>query len=402
MSAHLAPDLTSAPSPPRARTSAGWIVSARWDLLFFFGCGALGLSVGALALARPAWVVPIWWAWLLLLDGPHLIATLWRTAIDAPSRRRWARRNVLALGWLLPGPLCLGLSMVTGSAAPFDLFLLFATLWSIHHAVRQHFGVLSLYHARSGASAGSRRVDRWFIHGSLWWLFGLFLIAHPMNRVVLDLPAAWGPALVTAAQWLGGLLAAAAVAYAATLWRRRRAGEGLKPALFLLLPVLGVQALAYFWIGASEPLHPNPLDPEQYFLAVTAALGVVHSVEYFGVVLLYGERRAARADVEMSGSARALLGRGWLAYGVWVVASALYLVLLGARGNSPGWSIFDPTSDTARLFLALYWGVFFHHYDMDHVIWRPSVDPELRQDLGLSLASPAPNEGASSAPPKRT
>jgi hypothetical protein len=54
-----------------------------------------------------------------------------------------------------------------------------------------------------------------------------------------------------------------------------------------------------------------------------------------------------------------------------------------ARGVSPWASLTEPGSAGARLFLALYWGVFFHHYFLDQKIWRPHADRVVRAELGL-------------------
>ena len=43
-----------------------------------------------------------------------------------------------------------------------------------------------------------------------------------------------------------------------------------------------------------------------------------------------------------------------------------------------------PGSTAAQVFLALYWGLFLHHYWLDQKIWRPSTDARLRTELGLA------------------
>ena len=40
--------------------------------------------------------------------------------------------------------------------------------------------------------------------------------------------------------------------------------------------------------------------------------------------------------------------------------------------------------DASRLFVGVYWGLFFMHYHLDQLIWHPSRDPELLADLGLA------------------
>lgn len=371
-----------------ATTTKPWIESARWDLGFFFGGSVLALVVGALAVWHPPLVIGLWWAWLLLLDGPHLAATLWRTALDPDARRRWTPLNLQALLWLLPGVVALVLASTTGEYAIFDLFLLFATLWSVHHGIRQHFGVMSLYAWHAKTSALMRHIDRWFLHGWLWLTFVVFLMAHPMNRQILGIPAQLTNAIQSGAWALGALGVVSFLLYSATLWWRHRRGEGLMPALFVMLPVCGLQAVAYLWIGAHEPLMDSPRDPEHYFLALAAMSGIVHSIEYFGIVLSASRRRAAITHPNTTATTKRLLSNGWLAYGAWVGLSLVYFFILAARSTGPTFALFDPSTDKARFFLAIYWGIFFHHYYVDQKIWRPSQDPELRAELGLSAAKP--------------
>ena len=69
----------------------GWIWSRRNDLVFFFGAALLSIILALLMLISPALVVPFWWLWLWLGDGPHLWATYTRTYLDPEQRRLHSR-----------------------------------------------------------------------------------------------------------------------------------------------------------------------------------------------------------------------------------------------------------------------------------------------------------------------
>lgn len=43
-------------------------------------------------------------------------------------------------------------------------------------------------------------------------------------------------------------------------------------------------------------------------------------------------------------------------------------------------------SNWAQIFLAIYWGLFCHHFWLDQKIWRPSLDSRLRKEPGLGAA----------------
>jgi hypothetical protein len=360
----------------------GWIASARFDGAFFFGAALLAVLAGMLVLAAPVLVVPLWWLWLGLVDGPHFVATWLRTYLD-PEERRARRRLLLgSLVFLLPGFVALGLNRVVGSQAPFELFLGLSALWAVHHAVRQHFGLMSIYQRLGGANEQARRRDSIFLHGTMWLLFGVYLLAFPGNRGLLGL----APEPSVQEQWAVRALAATSAVviagYALLLVGRWRRGEALRPGLYALLVAVGTSAFSYFIVGAFEPLVPNPTNGEQLSFAVVIVGGTLHGVQYLGIIFATHRRRYAGSS-EVSLAAR--LGRApVLAYGCLVAVSLLYLVVNAARGASPVGSLFPYDSDTARLFLALYWGGALHHYYLDSKIWHPRRDPALRRELGLA------------------
>lgn len=163
-----------------AERADSFILDRRFDLAFFFGASVLAAAAGVLVLAVPSLVVPAWWAFTVLVDGPHLAATWTRTYMDADERRR--RRALLT--WspllLLLGPGLLAVTKLSGSQMPWNAFLLLAALWSFHHIVRQHYGILSIYQ-RLGARPSPtviapvwRRMDARVVTLSLWGMFALF------------------------------------------------------------------------------------------------------------------------------------------------------------------------------------------------------------------------------------
>jgi hypothetical protein len=150
-----------AASQPAGGKLAG-VEGQAFELSFLFGSSALGVLVGVALLLRPAWTVPVWWVFTLLVEGPHLLGTLTRTYLDPRDRRRLGPALWLVPLWTLPGPLCVLAARFTGSQVPWDLFLLAAALWSYHHFIRQHFGLLASAgpapsRPTPGSTAGSSR-----------------------------------------------------------------------------------------------------------------------------------------------------------------------------------------------------------------------------------------------------
>lgn len=358
----------------------GWIGGKRFDLIFFFGSALAAAGVGALALVVPVAVVPLFWGFLVFVEGPHLVATWARTYLDAGERHRRGPLLIGSLAWLLPGLVALLAAQGLHSRTPIDLFLLFATLWSFHHAIRQFYGILAIYHHHDKSAMPVRRYDRLLLHGSLWLAFGLFSFGHPQNRELFGFPREFPWWLSALAIGLFLTLGVTIVAYA--LFRRLHfPQERLRPFFFLLGPAIGLQCYAMFFIGAFEPLVPRPEDPEQAFLTTTVVGGIVHGMNYLGITSIVGLRRHGR---NTDGSLAAFLGqRPWIAYFVFVFVSLGYLGVNAARGVLPGIHPFARGSWLADLSLVMYWGVFFHHYYLDQHIWHVRSDERLRFELGL-------------------
>ncbi|HLM45910.1 MAG TPA: hypothetical protein VK458_18720, partial [Myxococcaceae bacterium] len=238
-----------------------------------------------------------------------------------------------------------------------------------------------LYESFAKATPRERKIDTGFLYVSLWAAFGLFLLGHPENRRILGLPAEL-PALGRAVLLGGGaalaLLSLAWLAYAGVRMRR---GRGARPALFLLCAACGSAILPFLVIGPFEPLVREPQTPEHMFMAAAMVGGVMHGLQYLGIVVAANRRRFSRHEER---SFAAMLGRTpGVAYGLMVGVSLLYLLLNSARGASPVGSLYPEASTAGQLFLVLYWGLFFHHYYLDQRIWRVRQQPSLRYELGL-------------------
>lgn len=365
-----------------AASQQGWIGGRCHDLFFFFGGGAVAAAVGLLLLFAPALVVPLWWAWLLLADGPHLFATWTRSYLDPADRRKYGALLVWSVLTFVPGLVAWAILAGTGERTPFELFLLGATLWAYFHAIRQQYGILSVYHRLDATPATSRRIDSWFLQGSLWAMYVLLMLGHPASREAMKLPPELSGGSLVAALLACAALALATLSYVASIAIRRRRGHAIRPALFVLLPVVAVQAFAVFVVGAFEPLMEGPTHVEQFFLAAAIVGGLPHGVQYLGIVFAANRRRYAAVP---GGGIAARLGRNpLLAYGVMLVLAGGYLALNVVREGSPVPASFETGALPSAGFLAFYWGLFFHHYWLDQYLWRPSRDPALRSELGLA------------------
>ena len=189
-------------SPPASPTPlrAVWIHSPKRDLTFYIGSPLIGwlyaglILFGIISLANPledplftfrlgGLYIPLTLellvvaSWALLLDAPHIWATLGRTLFDPDEWRQ--RGAVLRRSFLFfaVGPLAILLPYAIGMvAARFGTsltethmgmgalaFFVFFRLWAYHHVVRQHWGFFSLY-KRKAADYQSHRFDTWFFN----------------------------------------------------------------------------------------------------------------------------------------------------------------------------------------------------------------------------------------------
>ena len=55
-----------------------------------------------------------------------------------------------------------------------------------------------------------------------------------------------------------------------------------------------------------------------------------------------------------------------------------------AVASAGNWILFGEIS-ARELLASLIFGIQFHHYFLDQFIWRPGRDPELRENLGLTV-----------------
>jgi hypothetical protein len=375
------------PAPRPASAASGWIVDAGFDLRFFFGSAVLAVAVGLLAMLRPGTILPLWLGWIWLIEGPHLFATWQRTWFDAAYRQQHQRLLQRSLIWLTPGLACWGVSVLVGRSEPFLLFLAIATVWSFHHTIRQYHGILSIYQRLCHAAPRNLLQDKRLLHGILWLAFALFLLAHPANRAQLGLLAQKSGLENVLTALLSVFLAGGLLLWGGLLLARWRRGQALKPGVFGLAVACGSTLFSLFVVGSREPLLANASTPEQMFMAATLVSGGLHGIHYLGMVVATSRRRAAKGNADGHTTLAQRLGRQpWLAYALLLALSGAYVVLNLLRGGAPiDWSL-APQSPAAQFFLAIYWGLFFHHYWLDQHIWKPSKDAQLRAELNLGAA----------------
>lgn len=357
------------------RATRRWLVGPRFDLTWFFGGAALGLLVVPGLFAAGVPIAALFWAWLLLVDGPHIGATLLRTYLDPEERRARPRLLAWSLLAFAAGPLAIGVGVATGSKDPFALFLAVSALYGFYHVVRQHYGFMALYGAigRDG-DARAARLDGWTLYVGCWAPYLYFMAVHPLARALVHLPPALGP-LEAALAW--GCVAAWVVALASFVVRRARAAAPSPTKTGYVLAALASYGVIYFGVARLEPVYPQARGPDEAFMLISVMTALFHGVQYVALVWVHERNRLAE---------RASLARyvGLLT----LFSLGLYLAAGAATGVFPGlhpWSeaTLGPVS-VNELGLSLWWGLALHHYVVDAYVWRVRGDRRLARNLGLS------------------
>ncbi len=344
--ATTAASIGSPAAVPSAKPGARWIISRREDLTWFIGSALAGYAAIALMWAGFP-LLPLQAVWFFGVDGPHVLATVTRTYADRAERKKLGWFLWIVAPLLLVGPV----AAVTGHAGA---FFVAAFVWQQFHVVKQHFGFVMIYKAKNRERDElDRKMDRWFLLGSLFAPLALFLM-----KTLDVLNGSWERGAVVAA-W----------AVLAVVWMVRQAvklrkGEAMNwPKLALLLAVVPLQWLAlgfgarFGTAGALQAAIP---------------LGLFHGLQYHRLLWFHNRNRYSGPQAaERNGLAAKL-------------ASSLAMYLAVAMGLQFLLQFLPQALFPGQVMQAAVWGIPFTHYLLDAKIWRVRGDKELAAALKLT------------------
>ncbi|HEX9654690.1 MAG TPA: hypothetical protein VGA99_13355 [bacterium] len=419
------------PNQLSQRLKFTWILSPQKDLLFYIGS----------ALAGWLYVAVIWMAirtlndpmndafsvinfggrtiplnlyflvvvsWALLLDAPHVWATLGRTLCDPDEwrvRGREIRRSFL---WFFLGPVAIVVPYMIGSAvARFGvtfsgavlaqggiLFFVFFRLWAYYHVVRQHWGFFALYKRKANDHGDLiNRVDYWFFNLSLYLPLAMFLTSSFYARTpgFPDLglrtpilgnvsvgsavyPLTWALYLITISGY---------IVFQIRLWRAGHILNGSKLLYMLLIVPL-------HFVAFSHPIMA-------VFIVPLVTIG--HNIQYHCIVYSFAQNKYSGKTepgyrwvkiLFKNFAVYALVGLGFtlLFYrGPWIdwlqALTGLQLdqVVLNSLGMMAGVKNPAALHLGERIFAAFLLGWAMQHYYLDSKIWRVSKDKVVRENL---------------------
>jgi hypothetical protein len=332
--------------PGASPAGTRWIISQREDLTWFIGSALAGYAAVVLMWAGFP-LLPLQAVWFFGIDGPHVLATVTRTYADKAERKK--------LGWFLwvLAPLLLigPAAAITGHAGA---FFVAAFVWQQFHVVKQHFGFVMIYKAKNRERDNlDRKLDRWFLLGSLFAPMALFLIKtlHVLETTRL-------PEVVVAA-WVVLLCA----------WLTRQAvklhkGEQMNwPKIGLLAAVVPLQWLALAFgakFGTAGALQAS------------IPLGLFHGLQYHRLMWFHNRNRYSLPGAEERNGLAAKLAKNIATY-LTVAIGLQFLLTFLPEFLFPG-----------QVMQAAVWGFAFMHYLLDAKIWRVRSDKELAVALRLA------------------
>ena len=366
------------------------------------------LRVGDFALPLSLGLVVVT-SWAVLLDAPHLFATLARTVLDPEEWRLRGGVLLASFGFFLLGPALILASRLLSSAGVLPsgwatsgsiAFLVFFRLWAYYHVVRQHWGFLRLYARRNPAAEDEFefRVDRIVFPIVFYLPIGWFLTAPWYGQSGMpELGFATGIGGRTLGSWLhlplGSLWLLTVIGYAAFQWRRYLQGKPRNLPKLLLL-------------AATVPLHAAAFSNPLLVLFVVPLVTAGHNLQYHRFVWDYAKRRyrAGRSAAALSFRSPALyfaLGlvftfacyRGplvhWVSGALAGLLNGVLLPLAGLVAGAPG---SGGGTLGAEVVAASLLGWAMQHYYLDARIWRVSKDERLRKvlDTPVPAGSTAP------------
>jgi hypothetical protein len=388
-------------------SSLGWLYVA---LVVFFGRDLADpirdpfyrLDLGGTVIPLTLGLVVVT-SWSLLIDAPHVFATLARTWLDPDE---WAlRRKVLlgSLAFFALGPLVVFGPYLAGTLAPLDLatmalpthlFFVFFRLWAYYHVVRQHWGFLVLYKKKNDdfSDPVENRADWWFFNAALY-LPLLLLMTAPwygetgMPPLGLDAALAGGITLASLLRPVALLAYPLSVGlYLLFQWRRFRQGRPRNGAKLLFL----LSIVPLHFIVFSHPLLA---------LFVVPIVTVGHNLQYHRIVWVYGRRKYRESSEPRLRFSRAVfrsvpvyLGLG-LAF-TFLLYQGPFVELVKAKlafafdqwvfegiGMVAGIARPEESGVGARVVATLFLGWAMQHYYLDSKIWRVRQDPAVARHI---------------------
>lgn len=425
------------PAPQAMNTSNKWIISKIEDTIWIIGSIAVGyffLSVfytlqSSFGVSLYASQLTIYFIWIVIFDGTHIFATYVRTYFDAQFRKRYPYATYATLLLLIVGPVYCLYFYTFGSQydfrASFVAFNRFGMYFAYYHLIRQHWGFMCLYNSKAGEiSVWERKLEGVCLaSGTAYPVIDHYLNYHQSFGLGESLP-------LTVSNWTSYntlLVFLILVGYSCYFLCRRMQKRGSAKVTFVIstlfatasiiihfatkfgLDVMLAQArwltLAIFllsgltlvkvnvdnlrdekivWPKLSLLLmvlvaHNSLLKLSAPYVVLYACLTMFHNVQYHRIIRYYCTNKYMEAP-EKYGFASVLTTKIFIFI---LLALAFNFVSTLPRA---GVGFFVTNEFIYYMAATFFWGIAFHHYVLDSIIWRPSKDKDVKLNLKLKAA----------------
>ncbi|MEO0481037.1 MAG: hypothetical protein AAF196_16320 [Planctomycetota bacterium] len=366
-----------------------WLLSPWADSTFLFGGAVVSLlfffawEQGLLAFDSLMLI------WIFGFQGSHFWGQLGRTYADSSMWREKAGMLVGLLGWLVIGPVLIGIAIVSGQDWISFAFFALAPVWAYHHVVKQHFGFLALYRAKAKQYHPTWfPLEKWYLMLSLWLPLGALFVAHPELWVNLTSVESAAFYLENRTQ-VDSILSRVVQGIWVAFWTLQAAYLGVH--LWQLVNGRRLNLQAFVVVACPIALHYvvftqlTALAPTELPLVVLVfvpAVTIFHNIQYHALVWFYCRQKyvkSAAAGEKRYGLAH-LVNRNLLVY---FAIGTIYTVTTVGTERYPAVLQYQG-EEWYPLFRAFIWGFAFLHYDLDARIWKVSKDEDLRETLGFN------------------
>lgn len=411
-------------------TNLGWIINKRQDSLWFIGSILVsyvflllyyGLNNFAqLPLAYSS--LFIFFLWTIVFDATHIFATYTRTYFDKDFFQKNQKLMYGMLGVLFIGPVYMALFYFLGNQeqyrAAFIVFNRFGVMYAYYHLIRQHWGFIALYNRKTNISSNiqtrleslilwSGTIYPFFYHHLHYYVpFGLaesnaasigyhdWMVVNYALFVISGFLL--GSRFLISSNNIKSMITKSSITFfavsavlSATLYFGLT--QCLKAVLFLSgLMFVGSLIIYLGYLVNKRKEHKVSLQKiillslvvitnnfilslDMPYIAAYACITVFHNIQYHAIIRFHNKNKYLSNEDKFGWASKITKNIALFV----VLALGFNLVFTLPRTASE----YIAHESLICLVASFFWGVGFHHYILDSIIWRPSRDKEVKAHL---------------------
>lgn len=410
-----------------------WVFSKKEDLLWVIFPSLIGFLIiglyffmtGYLRIKEQMTVLVLYLTWALLFDGTHAFATYSRTYFDKQfysDNKKMLLRSLLVF---IIGPIFISFfyflnNSVDDSSIAFIIFNRFAICYAYYHLIRQHWGFIVIYRKKNGEPDDiTRKLDGLlltfgsifpFLHGQIHNI----KVIHLAETLKLPLEK-WETASYV-------LFVTGIIVLIFTFFEKlnlKKLGLNIIAIIMIVVSIIilliknftlskiltiasTIAALSfiitlvyYLFIIVKNKSNPFQNKPKWILLSMVlvsyniafhldipililiAAITVFHNVQYHKIINFHNVNKYKKEEKQKYGFAVVLAQK--------VSVFILLALLFNLFSYVPRIASNVLVSDLMLNYIlsSFFWGVAFHHYYLDSVIWRIKGNNDLNNNLKI-------------------